>query len=72
MLVWAIVALIFAALVGWFAPNLTLPFESYEQEVWQVLYPVVWMAMQFSLPLSAALFVGSMIMRRMPDQDTEG
>lgn len=71
MRIGAVVALVLGALGGMFLPNLTLVFDPHVQESWQVLRPIWAVLTQFSFPLSASLFVGAMILRRMPERALE-
>lgn len=72
MQIGAAVALLVGALSGMFLPNLTLVFDPQIQEAWQVLRPIWAVITQFSFPLAAALFVGAIIVRRMPDRTLDG
>ncbi len=68
MQVWAIVALVVGVVVVAFLPNLTLIFDPYIQESWQVIHPIGSAISQFALPVSAALFVGAIVLRHMPER----
>lgn len=66
MRTWAIVALILGTIGSQSLPNFMVVFDGQIQEMWQYFRYVGWAATMFGLPLSAALFVGAIIVRRMP------
>lgn len=66
MRTWAIVALILGTVGSPSLPNAMVIFDGQIQEVWQYVRYIGWAATMFSLPLSAALFVGAILVRRMP------
>lgn len=65
MRVWAVVILVLAVVSSLFLPNTTLLFGAQAQESWQFLRVIGWVITQFGLPLSAGLFVGSIIVARL-------
>ena len=67
MRMWAAIVLVICVLGGFFFPNTALIFAPNIQEAWQVLRPIGWALTQFGLPFSAALFVGAIIVRRLPE-----
>lgn len=68
MQVWAVVALVIGVVGGAFLPNLSLLFRPNIQEAWQVIQPIGSLLSQFALPLAAALLVGAIVLRQMPDR----
>ncbi|MDI6023888.1 hypothetical protein QBL02_10065 [Leucobacter sp. UT-8R-CII-1-4] len=66
MRVWAVIILALAVASSLFLPNTTLLFGAQAQESWQFLRVIGWVTTQFGLPLSAGLFVGSIIVARLP------
>ncbi|KUF07172.1 hypothetical protein [Leucobacter sp. G161] len=71
MQVWAAIALIIGVVGGAFLPNLALFFRPNIQEAWQVIQPIGSLLSQFALPLAAALLVGAIVLRQMPDRSQE-
>jgi len=71
MQTWAVIALLVGVVGGAFLPNLSLLFRPNIQEAWQVIQIIGSMLSQFALPLSAALLVGSVVLRHMPDRKQE-
>ncbi len=71
MQTWAVIALIIGVVGGALLPNLTLLFDPYIQESWQVIQPIGSLLSQFALPLAAALLVGAIVLRQMPDRSQE-
>lgn len=68
MWIWALVILVGGWLASMFFPNLAGAFEPDTQEARRYLSPFAWLITQLSLPLSASLFVGSIVVRRLPEQ----
>lgn len=66
MRVWATIVLVIAVASSLFLPNTTLLFGAQAQESWQFLRVIGWVTTQFGLPLSAGLFVGAIIVARLP------
>lgn len=67
MRLWALVALVLGILGSTGLPDLMVVFGDRMQEMWQLLRFVGWVAVFFGLPLSAALFVGAILVRRLPE-----
>lgn len=67
MQVWAVVALVIGVVGGAFLPNLALLFRPNIQEAWQFIQPLGSLLSQFALPMAAALLVGAIVLRHLPD-----
>ena len=66
---WAIVALVLGLAGSAWLPNFGIAFGGNLQQVWDVIPTLGWICVQFGLPLSAVLFVGAMVVRRLPDKE---
>lgn len=65
---WAIVALVMGIAGSVWLPDFVVVFVDNLQQAWQILRSLSWVAVQFGLPLSAVLFVGAAIVRRLPER----
>lgn len=66
---WAIVALVLGLAGSAWLPSFGTAFGGSLQWVWEVATTLSWICVQFGLPLSAVLFVGAMVVRRLPGKE---